>query len=91
MSEIHLHRKHKLGIRRARAAANKVAEDLAHEYDLSSEWNGDTLHFNRAGVKGTLQVSGNDVRLDVKLGILLSPFRHRIEHHVQQNLEQLFA
>ena len=47
MADIKINRKHRLGIKKARVAAQKVADDLASEYGMTSEWDGDVLRFNR--------------------------------------------
>lgn len=90
MSDIKLMRKHSLGIRKARLAAQKVADDLSHEYGMTSEWEGDVLRFNRSGVHGELRVSKDEVHLDAKLGLLLSAFKPRIEGHINDNFDRYF-
>jgi putative polyhydroxyalkanoate system protein len=89
MSEIKVIRRHHLSVAQAKKIAQKTADDLASEYDLVSEWQGDTLHFRRSGVNGSMAVSGREIRLDVKLGMLLSAFRSKIEQHVEHRLDEL--
>ena len=89
MAEIKVVRKHRLTVAQARKIAQKTADDLASEYDLQSEWHGDTLRFSRSGVNGSMAVSAHEIRLDVKLGLLLGAFRTRIEHHIEHRLDEL--
>ncbi|RPH66746.1 MAG: polyhydroxyalkanoic acid system protein [Burkholderiales bacterium] len=91
MSEIHLHRKHKLGLRKAREAAQKVADDMAGTFDMDSEWHGNSLHFSRSGVTGLLKVSKDRVVLDAKLGFLLAAFKPRIEERLEKEFDRYFA
>lgn len=91
MSEIHLHRKHTIGLKKAKVAAQKVADDLAQEYGMESEWDGNVLRFSRSGVEGALEVAKDSVVLDAKLGFLLSAFRGRIEEHVNENFDRYFV
>jgi putative polyhydroxyalkanoate system protein len=91
MSQIHLHRKHTIGLKKAKVAAQKVADDLAQEYGMTSEWEGNALRFNRSGVEGVLRVSRDSVELDAKLGFLLSAFRHKIEEHINDNFDRYFV
>ena len=91
MSEIHLHRKHALGLKKAKAAAQKVADEMAEHFDMSSEWSGNELHFSRSGVSGCLRVTKDEVVLDAKLGFLLSAFKPRIEEQVQKNFDRYFT
>jgi len=91
MSNITLKRKHTIGLAKAKVAAQKVADDLAQEYGMTSRWAGNTLSFTRSGVDGQLKVTKDEVVLDAKLGFLLSTFRHRIEEHVNDNFDRYFA
>lgn len=91
MSEIHYKREHHLSIKDARKIAQKAADDLGKEYDLQSEWEGDTLHFRRSGVDGHMHVTAHYIDLNVKLGFLLRPFKSAFEHHIERNLDSLLA
>jgi putative polyhydroxyalkanoate system protein len=91
MSEIKYKREHHLSIREAKKIAQKAADDLGKEYDLQSEWEGDTLHFHRSGVDGHMHVTAHYIDLNVKLGFLLRPFRSAFEHHIERNLDSLLS
>jgi putative polyhydroxyalkanoate system protein len=91
MSDIKLHRKHAIGLKKAKAAAQKVADELAEQFDIESEWEGNTLQFQRSGVSGSLTVSKDTVALDAKLGFLLSAFKPRIEEQINRNFDKYFA
>jgi len=91
MSAIHLQRKHALGMKKAREAAQKVADDMAESFDIESEWDGNALRFARAGVSGSLTVSKDRVVLDAKLGLLLAAFKPRIEERLQKDFDRYFA
>ena len=91
MSDIKLVRTHALPIAKAKALAQKAADALAQEYDLASEWHGDTLRFHRSGVDGQMHVTDSDIRLNVSLGFLLKAFKAKIAAHIERNLDQLLA
>ncbi|GMV03619.1 MAG: polyhydroxyalkanoic acid system family protein [Burkholderiaceae bacterium] len=91
MAAIHLTRRHSLGLKKARAAAQKVADDMAESFDIDSEWDGDVLRFARAGVSGCLTVSKDRVVLEAKLGLLLAAFKLPIEERVQKGFDRYFA
>jgi len=91
MSEIRYKREHHLSIKEAKKIAQKAADDLGREYDLRSEWEGDTLHFHRSGVDGHMHVTPHYIDLNVKLGFLLRPFKSAFEHHIERNLDALLA
>lgn len=88
MADIKYVRRHTLTLKQARAIAQQTADDLAAEYDLQSEWDGDTLHFHRSGVEGHMVVSAQQIALEVKLGLLLRPFRSAFESHIERHLDQ---
>jgi putative polyhydroxyalkanoate system protein len=89
MSDIKYVRKHHLPLKQAKAIAQKTADDLAEEYDLVSEWEGDTLHFHRSGVEGHMHVTTEEIALNVKLGFLLRPFKAKFEQHIERHLDEL--
>lgn len=91
MSEIRYKREHHLSVKEAKKVAQKAADDLGREYDLVSEWDGDTLHFHRSGVDGHMHVTAHYIDLNVKLGFLLRPFRSAFEHHIERNIDTLLA
>lgn len=89
MSEINYVRSHRLPLAQAKRIAQQTADDLARQYDLTSQWQGDTLHFQRSGVDGYMHVTAAEIALHVKLGFLLRPFKARFEQHIERHLEQL--
>ena len=91
MPGIHLERSHHLGLRKARAAAQRVADDLAQSFEMSTEWDGNALRFSRAGVTGSLTVSRDRVVLDARLGGLLAVFRSRIEARLHDDFDRYFG
>ncbi len=88
MSEINLGKKHKLGLTKAKAKVNKLAKQLEADYDLQSEWDGDTLVFERAGLSGQLEVTKDNVQLNMKLGFLMAAFKPKIEEQLKTNLDK---
>jgi putative polyhydroxyalkanoate system protein len=91
VSDIHYVRPHALSLAQAKKIAQQTADDLAAEYDLVSEWEGDTLHFHRSGVEGSMHVSQQQITLDVKLGFLLRAFKGAFERHIERHLDQRLA
>jgi putative polyhydroxyalkanoate system protein len=91
MSDIHLSKKHKLGTAKAKAKVTKLAKQLEADYDLQSEWDGDTLVFERAGLHGQLAVTKDSVTLDMRLGFLMSAFAAKIEEQLKTNLDKFIA
>ena len=91
MADIDIRRTHALGLEGARAAAERMAAHLASKFDLKGDWRGDTLHFERPGVTGSLAIGEHDVHLAVALGFLLKAMKGSIQSAVQQEMDKLFV
>lgn len=91
MADIKMIKFHDLPIAQAKALVQKAADDLGAEYNLTSEWRGDTLRFHRSGVEGHMKVTASEIHLDVTLGFLLKPFRAKFVEHIEHNFDQLLA
>lgn len=91
MSDIHAHRKHNMSLEEAKKVAQELAERLEREFQLDSSWQGNTLNFNRSGVKGKLEVTEQDVSVDIKLGFMLKAFKGKIQSEIDKNIDQMFA
>ena len=95
MADIHLHRKHALGLAKARKTAWQWAEAVEEKFGMECTViegvTSDTVEFRRAGVEGCLIVTADAFQLDAKLGFLLGAFRHRIEAEIEENLDALLA
>jgi putative polyhydroxyalkanoate system protein len=91
MSTIELKRDHSLGLRGAKAAAQKVADEMVRDFGMDCEWQGNVLRFSRVGVNGELKVTRSHVELHARLGLLLAAFRNRIEAQIHRNFDDYFA
>jgi putative polyhydroxyalkanoate system protein len=91
MFELQLKRKHKLGLKKGKAAARQVADELEREFAVACEWDGHTLKFSRAGVNGSLVVSRDAVEMHARLASRLKAFRPRIEMRVQDYFDRYFG
>ena len=90
MATIHIQRAHTMPLKKARDAANDFAKRLDEKFELHHTWDGDTLHFERSGVSGTLELTRESVTIDLRLGFLLSAFAGTFEGHIKENLDKLF-
>jgi len=91
MPDISMTKYHSLPMARARVLVQQAADDLAEEYDLSSQWVGDTLHFRRAGVQGQMRVTESQIDLEVTLGFLLKMFKAKFVEHIEHSFDTLLA
>jgi len=88
MSDIVFIRNHALPIVKAKAFVQKAADALADEYQLESEWHGNTLRFQRSGINGQIHVAESKIHLDVSLGFLLKPFKAKFVGEIERNLDK---
>jgi putative polyhydroxyalkanoate system protein len=95
MADIHIHRKHTLGLTQAREIAFKWAEDVEKKLDMTCTYEEgkteDCVDFSRSGVKGTLLVTKDGFELKAKLGFLIGAFKEKIEAEISKNLDALLA
>ncbi|MBW7471232.1 polyhydroxyalkanoic acid system family protein [Marinobacter sp. M216] len=89
MSVIDVHRPHSLDKEHAREAAEILAKDLSQQFDVNYQWEGDVLRFKRSGVKGQLNLSHADLHIHLELGMMLRPFKSRIEQEIHSQLDQI--
>ena len=91
MADISIRQGHALSARRARAAAEKVAAEMATEFDMAITWEGEVLNFTRSGVSGQLTLREREAQLDVTLGFMLKAFAQQIEEKLSANMAKVFC
>jgi putative polyhydroxyalkanoate system protein len=91
MADINIVHEHKLSHKKAREAAQKVADSISDEYGLACEWEGDVLHFERSGVQGQLTLEKKKAEMFIRLGFLMSAFAPTIEAKVTENMRKVFG
>ncbi len=95
MADLHIVRKHALGLTEARKIAFNWAEQVERELGMDCTYeegrSADKVCFSRSGVQGELQVTKDKFELDARLGFLIGAFKGRIEEEIKQMLNQLLA
>lgn len=93
MADLHILRRHSLGLHEARKVAFRWAELVEQEFQMECTYEEgkslDEVCFTRSGVSGTLHVTKDKFELNAKLGFLLGAFKSRIESEIVKNLDQL--
>ena len=90
MADITIIQDHAMGMDDARAAAQKVADQMVIDYEMVAEWQDDVLNFKRTGFSGTLALTQGRAHLDITLGIILKGFSKKIEEQVTKNMAKVF-
>ena len=91
MGDITIVQQHVLSMDDARSAAQKVADQMQTDYEMSWEWQGDVLVFQRSGFSGTLALAEGEATLELSLGIMLRGFAKKIEEQVTKNMAKVFG
>ena len=95
MADLHILRKHQLGLPAARKIAFAWAEQAERDFSMDCSYeegkSSDEVGFSRAGVKGSLLVTAEKFELNATLGFLLGAFKGRIEGEIVKNLDALLA
>jgi putative polyhydroxyalkanoate system protein len=85
---IKLKRKHGLGRKKARSTVAALAKKLQQDLDAEYHWEGSTLQFSRKGASGHIDVGDGELNIEIKLGILLSPLKGKIEKTIEDEIDQ---
>jgi len=91
MADIDITRTHTLGLAEARTAAESMEGHLGKKFGLKGSWDGDTLHFERPGVTGSLALTRDKLHLRIALGFMLRAMKGSIEKAVLHELDTLFG
>lgn len=91
MADIKIVQDHQLNHKKAREAAEQVAQEMAAEFDMECQWQGDVLHFERGGVAGSLTLRQHQAEMRITLGFLFSAFAAKIERKVAENMQKVFG
>jgi putative polyhydroxyalkanoate system protein len=90
MSRITINRKHSLTHDQAQRAAESVAEQLKRRFKLRSQWEGDSLHFKHAGLKGQLELKESEVQIRIKLGLMMLALKPFLEQEIHLYMNEIF-
>ena len=93
MADLHIVRKHTLGLAKARKIALDWAEQVERDFGMECTYeegrSADLVRFTRSGVQGELQVTKDHFELEARLGFLLGAFKGRIEAEIVKMLDTL--
>lgn len=90
MASIDIRHPHSLPPAHARQRVQEVAEILAQRFGVRSDWDGDILEFNGAGVEGHLALLPGELHFSAQLGFLLAAMQGPIEKEVRRVLSERF-
>ena len=88
MADIDIRRAHSLDHDHAKKAAEDIAQRLHSEFDLQYAWRGDSIVFQRSGVKGRMEVASQHVHVQAQLGFALRLFRGKFETEINRFMDE---
>lgn len=91
MADIDIRHKHALPPEEAHALAENVALAVNDTFPIDYHWEGKSLHFQRPGVTGQIELCESEIRIQVHLGFLLRPMKYRFEQAIHRYLRDLFG
>ena len=91
MSTIDIRHPHSMSRAKARKAMEEFASKLSEKFSFEYEWDeDDTLHFSRSGVDGKIALMAKELRVNAKLGFMLSAMKGPIELEIRRVLDERF-
>lgn len=91
MTQISVERKHTIGRDAARAKAQALVDRLSREYDLKASWDGDRVDVARSGANGSVHIGQDSIRVDLKLGMMMSMMSGTIKGEIERALDKALA
>ncbi len=91
MSVIDIHAHHQLSHDEAQRAAEELSRDLSRKFSIDYCWEGDSIHFQRPGVHGEIQIGPSELHIKAHLGFMLMMLKNPIELEVVRYLKEHFG
>jgi len=88
MANIHIKRNHNLGLNEAKQRMDQIAGSLQDKLDAKWAWKGNQLSFTRSGASGSVNVADDSVEFNIKLGLMLTPLKGKVESAINEELDK---
>ncbi len=87
MANIDIRRRHGLSLHAARTLVTQIATHICDRYDLQSDWQDDSLHLQRTGLKGRIDINEAEIHVRAELGMMLGMLKTTIEREIERELD----
>lgn len=91
MPSIDIRRPHRLPRDQAHAVIDQVAARMREKFEVKTQWQNETLAFERPGISGKIAVGPGEIHVTARLGMLFSPLKGMIEEEIRRKLDEHFA
>lgn len=88
MTSIHITRTHQLDEETVRGRVQELADKLTKELSAEYTWEKDRLVFKRRGASGVVRIGEQELEVEVKLSLMLTPLKGTIEKTITEYLDQ---
>lgn len=91
MSDIHIKHHHSLKRNETRERVDQIARHLKRKYRVNYAWHGDQLRSRHKGSSVSVFLGEGCIELKIKLGLLFTPMKGRIERAIRKNLHSVIG
>lgn len=91
MATIHLKRNHSLDRKHIRQEVEHLAEKLSKELSIDYQWENNRLIFKRTGANGFIDIHKDEIEIEIKLNLVLTPLKGTIEKSITNYLDERLA
>jgi putative polyhydroxyalkanoate system protein len=89
MASIKVSQAHSLPLDQAKQRVDDMLKEYSSKFGLKTNWAGDKLNISGSGVEGAANVTGSSVDVELKLGLMASAFKGKIEEGLKEGLAKL--
>ncbi|MFN2287075.1 MAG: polyhydroxyalkanoic acid system family protein [Chromatocurvus sp.] len=88
MSTFHVSKSHSMPREELRETARALADRLRAQHGMRASWQGDdVVAIKGSGFEGRLSIDDQQIKVDVRLGMLASAFQGRLRAEIQRYLD----
>jgi putative polyhydroxyalkanoate system protein len=91
MATINVKRQHQLDRKRLRKEVEHLAQKLSNDLSVDYQWEDDRLVFKRTGANGFIQIGKDELEIEIKLNLVLTPLKGTIEKNITEYLDEHLA
>ena len=88
MTTIHIQKEHQMDNATVRKTVETLADKLSKDLSAKYTWEGDRLVFKRSGASGHIDIRDGIVDIEIKLSMVLTPLKGKIEQTVAGYLDE---
>ena len=91
MPDIDIRHPHTMEPQQARAAVQEIADKLTERFGVTCRWDSDSLHFDRSGIEGKIELLPTALHVTAALGFLFAAMKAPIESELRRVLDKRFS